>query len=226
MLKPRKRLVKAKLKEDKLLTFIARAQAWATKSQKPLLYGVGAAVVLAAGFTAIRVSRVSAGKTAAYEELLARDAFSRGDLDDALNRANAIASDYSGTHSASVASLLQGRIYEQRGELDEAEKAYRKLLGEYAGDEYLGFGALIGLGAVAYGREDFIQAGEFYKRAADKFPHHFSAAEALLNAGRAFKKGGKLDEARRVWRLALSGYPKSRLAGEIRGELENVEFMR
>ena len=226
MLKPRKRLVKAKLKEDKLMVFIARVQGWAFKNQKLLLYVVGAIVVIAAGISAISLSRAAAQKSAAYEELLARDAFARGNLDEALNRANTIVSDYSGTRSASMALLLQGLIYEQRGDLDKAEEAYQELADDYAGDQYLGFNAQVRLGAVAYGKEEYNNAGELYLKAANAFPQHFSAPEALLNAGKAFQKGGKLDEARKVWRKALTEYPKSRLAGDIRTSLENVEFIR
>jgi len=223
MLKPRKRLVKAKLKEDKLLIFTARVQSWAMKYQRHLLYGAGAIVVIVALGVAYGMSKSSANKNAAYEVFLAWDAFNRAEYDQAATHAKTVMDDYPGTSSASAAMMLQARVHEQRGEYDEAMKLYREVI-DANDDSYLTFGAYSAAGAIYYGKGEYTEAAKNYEAAADNYPQHFSAAAALLDAGKSLKKVGKFDAAKKVLRRALSDYPKSRVLGEVRTELEELEF--
>jgi TolA-binding protein len=225
MLKPRKRLVKTKIREDKLLVFTARVQGFASRNQRPILYVVGGVVVVAAFAGILVTSKASAERKAAYESFLARDAYSRGDLNEVITRTNTVIDDYAGTKGAAMALMLKGRVHEQLAEYEEAIQVYEELIRKYPGNDYLAFAAHLALGAIYKGRGDFLNAGRNYTDAAIKYPGHFDAPEALLDAGKSYRRAGAYDRARRTLRLVLSDHPKSRAATRARTELEDIEWL-
>ncbi len=226
MLKPRKRLIKAKLKEDKLVTRTAQVQTFVREYSSKIIYALIVVVAVAAIGVSIVLSRASAQKKAAFVGMQARDAYGSGDLDETLMQANIILEDYPGTRSAAVAMMLKGRVYEQRGEISEAIEAYRRLVDKYGKHDYLGFGAYYSLGSIYYGQEDYEEAALWFTDGATRYPKHFNAPYSLLEAGRSLKKCRKYDRARVVLRKVLAEYPKSRAISKARSELEEIEFMQ
>jgi TolA-binding protein len=225
MLKPRKRLAKTKLKEDRFVIFTAQAEAWFEQHRKQALYGILALVVLLAAGIAFKLSKSSAEENASFQELMARDAFARSDLDSTLVRANAILDDYSGTNAAAVALMLKGRVYETRAQYDDAVKAYQDLVKDYGNREYLAFGAYYALATISIGKGDYEKAGDLYSQAANKYPSHFNASVALLEAGKAFEKIHNYPQAKAAYKKAISDYPKSRASDTARDNLAKLEFM-
>jgi len=225
MLKPRKRLVKAKLKEDRFVILTAKAEVWFEEHRQHVLYGVVAVVAAVALGLAIGWSKSSTAKNAAFDEMMARDAFARAAFDSALIRANAILEDYSGTSSAAVALMLKGRIFEQRAQFEEAFKAYEEVIDDYSDQAYLAFGAYYALGTIAHGKSDWEKAAEYYEKAASKYPDHFNAAVALLEAGKALDKAHRYPQAKSVYNKILKDYPKSRSVDAARDNLAKLEFM-
>jgi len=225
MLKPRKRLVKAKLKEDKLVTRTAQVQAFVHENSSMITYVLLAVVALVAIGFAIGLSRASAERKATFVNMQARDAYGRGDLDETLTQANIILEDYPGTRSAATAMMLTGRVHEQRGEIPEAIEAFRKLIDKYDRNEYLSFAAYYSLGSIYYGQEEYQEAARWFSDCAARFPKHFNTPYSLLEAGRAYKKSRKYDQAKSVLRKILTDYPKSRAVAKAREELEKIEFM-
>jgi TolA-binding protein len=225
MLKPKKRLVKAKLKEDRFVIFTAQAEAWFETHRRELMYGAVAVVVVVAGIFVYNWSRTTAANNAMFDELLVRDAFARSDLDSAMIRADAIIEDYSGTNSAAVALMVKGRVQEARAQFDDAVKTYQQVVDDYSSNKYLGFGAYYALATIALGRLDYSKAGELYSKAADKYADHYNASTALLEAGKAYEKANKYPEAKQVYRKVISDYPKSRSTDTARDNLAKLEFM-
>ena len=86
MIKPKKRLVKAKLKEDRFVIFTAQAEAWLEANRNIVMYGIAGIVLVVALGLFISWSKDSSEKKAAFAELLARDALARSALDSALYR--------------------------------------------------------------------------------------------------------------------------------------------
>ncbi len=226
MIKPRKRLVKAKIKEDRLVTYTAKAQTYYDQNRRTIFLGILGAVVILAIVVGVVLTKSSAEKQSAYESLLVRDAFSRGDLDKALIHINIIMEDYPGTRSAAIAMMIKGRVHEQRGELNEAVETFKKLTDKYADQDYLAFGAYYSLGSILYSWAEYSEAGRYYATGASRYPNNFNAPYSLLEAGRCFKKSGKYKQANQAFRQVLSEYPKSRAVRNARSELEEIEFMR
>lgn len=227
MLQARKGLVKTtEKKEDRLLVYSAKIQRFYGQYARAIIYVIGALIVLAIVAGVLVWSKKTEERNAAFAELMARDAFSRGDIDSTLSRANLILDQYPGTTSAAVALMLKGRAHEQRGEFDDAEWAYRELLRKYSEYEYLGYGAHKALGAILNGRGDFAAAGEEFLAAATKYPNVFDAPNALIDAGKNFEKASRYDDAKRAYLMVVKKYSKSRSVDEARRNLTALEFMR
>lgn len=225
MLKPRKRLLKAKIKEDTLVTYTANVQAFYDRNSKVILYGIIGAVVVLAVVFGIALTRSSAEKQVGFECLLARDAIGRDMLDKALTHVNIILEDYPSTQSAAEAMMLKARIHERRGELNEAVEIFKKLINDHSNQNYLAFGAYYSLGSILYSWGEYDEAGRYFATGATSYPRHFNAPNALLEAGRCNKTSGKYKQASRLLRQILTEYPKSRTVQKARSELEEIEFM-
>lgn len=226
MLKPRKRLVKAKLKEDKLLTYTAKGQKILDEYGRYILYGVIAVVLIISAGLGWNWSKSAAEKDAAFNELLAREAYSMGDLDGSLAKAQVVIDDFPGTNSAAMALSLKGKIHEQRAEFPQAIDVYRELINNYKDHPYLAFGAYFALGAIYYGQSEYEQSARYYAEAAQRYPDHFNAPVSLVEAGRSLKKISRYEEAKRIFRRVLSDYSKSRAVSNARDELADIEFMQ
>jgi len=225
MLKPRKRLVKSKLKEDKLVTFTVNTQMFVNKNSKMLGIGIGAVVVIIIAVSFFNMSSNSAEIQSTFDEMMARDAYARGEFDETLTRIDGILEEYSSTNSAASALMLRGRIYQQSGDVSAAEEAYAEVVRKHSSEEYLSFGANVSLAIIAHGREDYSLAADKYIDAVNKNPGHFSAAVALLEAGICLEKVSKYEEAKRTYLRILKSYLKSRSADKARNNLAELEFM-
>lgn len=225
MLKPRKRLVKSKLKEDKLLTFTFRVQETFRTYRKTVSYILATVLVLVVAYGLVSSSKRSAIQQSAFEELMARDAYSRGELDETLSRIEVILNEYPNSPSAASALMLKGRIYQQRGEYAMAEEAFKEVTRKFPDNDYLAFGAYYALGSIYYGKRDYSESAKYYQGAAKRYPHHFNAPYALVEAAGSLEKISKYEEAGRLYRTVLKEYPKSRVADKARTNLSELEFM-
>lgn len=222
--KPRKRLVKAKLKEDKLLAFTAKAQKFGRTNRKTIVFGVSGVVLVAIIASLLIYSHKTTENNSSFMELMVRDAYSRGELDQTLEYANALLEDYPNTNSAATALLLKGRVHEQRGEYDQAIEHFEELINRHSDQPYLSFAAYYALGAIHEGMNEYEAAARYYQKAANKYSTHFNAAVALLEAGESFEKASRYDEAKSAYQKVLSTYSKSRSADKARTNLAVLEF--
>lgn len=224
MQKAGKSLIKASAQKDKILTYTEQAQLLWEKHNRQITYVLIGIVVLVGGWIGWNMIQKANYAKADYEEMLARDAFARSNYDEALTKAEAIIADYSGSPAAASALMMQGRIYESRGEYDLAIKSLEKLISKHGDQPYLVFGARYAIGAIHNGRGEYEKAVRYYKRAAISQPDHFQAATALLDAGRVYRKMNKRDDAKQMFRLILNKYATSREATDARSELSELEF--
>ncbi len=224
MQKPRKRLVKAKLKEDKLLVFTAKAQRFAQRNRKTFVFGAIGVILIAAVIGLYIYSHRTAENSASFIELMARDAYSRGELDETLGYTANILKDFSGTSAAATALLLEGRVHEQRGEYEQAIEAFEQLISKHGDQPYLGFAACNALGTIYFGMQDYEIAAKYYQKAANNYPGHYNSAVALVDAGESYEKASRYEEAKNVYQKVLTAYGKSRSADKARTNLTKLEF--
>lgn len=220
-----KTVSKPKEREKTSLEGLRHLRDWVSLYRTHLLYGGLGVVVLIIAATAVLWSRASSREEAALEELLARDAFSRGDYDSALTRAEAIIERYEGSYSAAVAWVIKGKVYEARGFFEPAKKAFERVIDKYGEHPYLAFGAYYALGNIAWGEGDFNRAAKYFEEGVRRYPKHFHAPNALVKAGDAMVRLQVDSKAKEFYRRVIENYPKSRAASRAREELARLEFV-
>ena len=223
--KPKKkiRIRKHDLKEDHFVTGTLQFTTWVREHQNTVLAGVAVVVVVAILATVISTSRSRSRETAVrllgQVELL----YSRGQLEQAIQQAQMLTDQYSGSREAgrAVFYMADSRIKLER--YDEAVISYQTYIEDYHADKTLTAASYTGMATCYEQMEDFSQAGQWYLRTAKEIPEYYGAPEALMNAGRCFTLTGESEMAMEAYRLLIEKYPESRLLPEAKMELATLE---
>lgn len=209
MLKPRTRLTKKKLKEDKLVTAYFKAIDYYQLYQKYILGGVGALVILILLIVYISQTREANELKASGDLSAARAQLARMNYPAAIDSLQKIIVRYEGTRSAGDATFYLANTYFQRQEFDLAEKYYQDYLDSYSGDPIISYSAMAGVAACLEEKEEYKAAADMYEKAASKYDKVFSAAEGLMSAGRCYDAAGIKEKAKEMYQLVVEKYPNS-----------------
>lgn len=224
MLKPKKRLTRREIKEDKFVTTYAKVTKYLQTHSK-IVYGVAAGlVVLIMAVYLIKAGRRAAEGKAAVELARGLAAYERLDLTAATDILRTAVEDYGGTKNGTLALLhLANTLYDQ-GQYAEARRYYQKFARRVRGVEFL---AAAGRAAVAECLEqerDYAKAAAQYEEVAKDYDEQPHAPRCLLAAGRCYALAGMKEQAERVLRTLLEKYPDAQektqaelVLGEVRG---------
>jgi tetratricopeptide (TPR) repeat protein len=198
---------------------------WA-KYSKPIMIGLGAIVLLVAGYLYYSNSK-SGDQRKAEESVFKAEEFYRMDsLDKALNGDGVnqgllrVISRYSGSPAANRARLMAGSIYLRKGDYKNAIKHLEEFSSDVdqvqaratalLGDAY----AEMGAAANNNGNKD--KAAGLYKKAAATFEKDdVNAPDYLFRAGYLYESMGKNKEAIEAYKQIKEKYPKSDRAFDI-----------
>jgi len=219
MLKPRKRITKQQIKEDKLVTFTAKASSFYTENSRTIMAVAGVLVVLAVAVGFFINSRAQAEKTATFDLTLAKIEIGQQNYDTAAEKLTKIIENYSGTRSAADALFFLGNVYLSQGNWEQARATFQRYLSDYGRDRQLAPAATAGIGLADEQEKEFQEAAQQYLQAADRYPQMYNAPQYLLDAGRCFGLAGDTARAREMFQSIIDRYPKSELKTQAEDEL-------
>ncbi len=228
MLKPRKRLSRKEIKEDKLVTYYVKAQKIAGAYGKQISYaGIAViAVLLILLFMAQskRKAEIAAsgqlGIAELYYSQYMTQPFSETDHASLIEQMRAVADSYPGTESAGKAVFYQANLYFVNNDFDNAELHYRKYISDYDNNRLFGASSRAGIAACFESREMFLDAADWYQRAYRKAAGSFDAPDYLRSAARCFKLAENYTESRKMLELLVAEFPSSPIAEEGKFLLE------
>lgn len=213
MLKPRKRLTKRQIKEDKFITYYFKAQNFISQNSRYFMWGlIGIPVVIFASFILSNIQKEKE-QNANIELSKARIEYFAKNYETAISTLNNLVESYGGTKAGKKGLYYLANAYFMSKNFDEAEEYFRKFLGE-SSDPDLTVSALAGVAASQEEREDFSTAAETYKEAADKYEDGFMAPQNLYNSARCFSLSGKTQEAAGILTILIEKYSASRIKNE------------
>jgi len=198
MQKPRKRLSKKQLKEDKLVTYTFLVRDFIEENWKKITIGIIAVLIVIALVFIYINSKKKATQDASYQLSIAERKYLNGDYENAIKELSLVANNFSGTSSAGVAVFYLANSYFFIEDYKNAEENYRKYINDYGGDKDLLCSAYSGLGAVYEEKKEYQKAAEYYMQAAEKFPKNFQAPECMLDAARCYKYAGNYQKAEKI----------------------------
>ncbi len=209
---------KHELREDKVVTFYARAWEYFDQNRK-LVYAALAGLVLLV-LAAIGYVFYQNEQSAEAEQHLAQivSIYEAGSyqeaLDGTIDRLGLIeiTEEYGGTQAGNLAHFYAADALYQLGEYDRALEHFEAF---DASSDFIGASAVAGQAAVYENRGEFERAGELYRRAAYLYENPLSTPQYLVSAGRAFELAGMFDEAQEAYEVVQDDYPDSEAAGNI-----------
>ena len=217
MLRPRKRLTKREIKEDKFLEFVLRASVFVRKHRTHLIGGVLAIVLAVVGTNLALKGRETKQLEAAELLADARMAGTGGQVDEAIRLGEQIIRDFGSTRSAQEALVLLGNAYFDMERYDQAMELFQRYLKESnQEEEILRYAAWSGLAACLEEQGRYGEAGEQYRQYGDENRGSPYAAWMLLDAARCFKLSGEKGKAEAVLERILVAYPDSEVAFKAR----------
>jgi len=236
MLKPRKRITRKEIKQDKLVTVYFKVNEWLGENSKIVTAGFAAVVII---FTAafLYSSHKSANEDKASQELavaerLFEDSQYRDAIDklnvlvdnysgtksgriedsqyrDAIDKLNVLVDNYSGTKSGRIGKFFLASAHYNLGEYGLAEVNFRNFLSKPIDDPLLVSSAMNGVAASLEQQDKFTEAAKQYENAAKKYPQEIYASSALFNAARCYQKAENNQKAVILLEEILKEYPKS-----------------
>lgn len=206
------------LREDKVVTFYARAWQFVDENRTIVYAAVAGFVVLVAAIIGYVVYQNA--QAAEAEGMLAQiiPVYEQGSLQQALDGTGdrlgllEIADEYGGTAAGNLAHFYAADALFNMGEYDRALEHFEAF--DKSAD-FIGASAYAGEAAVYESREEYERAGDLYRRAAYHFENDLTSPEYLMNAGRAYELGGLYDEALAQYEAVQTEYPESAQASRI-----------
>lgn len=210
MLTPRKRIRKKDLKEDKLVTFYFKSQAWVDEHLKEITIGLLAIVAIIAGIGLFAYLHNKAEKTASVEFSKAVRTFQAMDYRGSIREFSMLVSKYGSTRSGKLARFYLAQSHYQNGEYDQAAKQFRKAAGALSGDKQLKAAALAGEAAALEQQGKYAEAAKKYEALAERYKNIPKAPYYLLRAARCLQLAGDAQKAAAFYQRIITDFPDSR----------------
>ncbi len=134
MLKPKRRVTRQQIKEDKLVTFAAKASDFYDSNSRNILVGAGILVVLVVVVVFYFNSRAQAEREATFELTMAKIEIGQGNLEVAKNKLIQLIDTYGGTPSGGDASFFLGNVQLFQKNWERAVQAFQQYLDRFGKD--------------------------------------------------------------------------------------------
>ena len=183
------------------------------------------AAMLAAAIAVVAWFIVASGRRkeefAARSLNQARTAAEAGNLPLASSELQKLISAYKGTDAASEAVITLNQVRMINGQNELAVVGLREFLNGNPPEQYRTPASGL-LAAALENAKQWEEAGKAYTQASNMAEVEYLKAQYLADAGRAYRLGGKLDEAARAYRTILQKYPKSSSVTEAQVRLAEI----
>ena len=184
-----------------------------------------AAAAIAAVIAVVAWFVVASGKRkeafAARSLNQARTAAEAGNLPLASSELQKLISAYKGTDAASEAVITLNQVRMINGQNELAVVGLREFLNGNPPEQYRTPASGL-LAAALENAKQWDEAGKAYTQASNTAEVEYLEAQYLVDAGRAYRLGGKLDEAAAAYRTILKKYPKSSSVTEAQVRLAEI----
>jgi TolA-binding protein len=199
----------------------SQAVEWVRKNRRAATAGGAAVVIVAAGAWFVLSAKARKETFAARALRDAQAAVAAGNVPLATNDLSRLVVSYRGTPAAQEAAILLGQLRLTQGAADSAIRELTAFAESGPSPRFLAAAQNL-LGAALEQQGRFAEAGEAFQRAASVWPYDYLKAQALLEAGRAFRAAGDTARAAAAYARIVADYGDSPSAVEARLRLGEV----
>ena len=214
MLKPKKKITKREIKEDKLVTTYFELRQWIDQNRKRVS-SVSFMVIIAAAATWFYLNNRAAddlnattdlGEVMRYYDDGKFDLAIKGVPQDNIRGLEQIVSDYGSTPSGELAKLYLGNCYFAEGRIDKALTIYKDT---DISDKSIGASVQAGIAACYEAKGNHEEAARYYEGAASADVKNFHTAENLYHAAENYALAGSKDKASDLLKRLKREFPLS-----------------
>ena len=210
MMKPRKRITKKQMKQDKFVTQTFKVFEYVQEHSRTLFLGaIGIIAVLLIGFVIMNSKKQKEIKAEAQLGR-AQIAYQAGDYTNAIRFFEPVLRLYKGTRSATQATYFLANCHFFLEDYDKALEYYENYATKSHRLPSLAAAAIAGAAACYEQKGEYAEAGRRYEKAASEYQDLYLSPSYLLSAGRCYKESGDTENARRVCQKIVDLYPESR----------------
>jgi len=181
---------------------------WYQRHQRYVLAGIVILAVLALAAWFVMASGKRKEEFAARSLNQARAAAEAGNLPLASSELQRLISAYQGTDAASEAVITLNQVRMVNGQSELAVVGLREFLAAKPKQQYVPPATGL-LGAALENSKHWVEAANAYTQASNAADVDYLKAEYLVDAGRAFREGGRSEDAAKAYRTVLQKYPRT-----------------
>jgi tetratricopeptide (TPR) repeat protein len=204
MLKPKKKVTKQDLKEDKFVKFSLQAKSWFDENYQKIMriaLGIGAIIVILLFYY---YNSQETAKEANSQLGIAEIEYKNGNLAKASERLIKLIDDYDGTDSADKGMFLLANIYYQQKKYEDAQVYFDRFIGAYSGSNILLASGYAGLAACEEVGKNYSEAADLYEQAAELAPDFPESDNYYYMSALCYKRAGDLEKARSLFEQLAS----------------------
>lgn len=181
---------------------------WYQQRQRPLVAGIVILTALALGGWFVLASGTRKEAFAARSLNQARAAAEAGNLPLASSELQKLIAAYKGTDAASEAVITLNQVRMINGQSELAVVGLREYLASKPKPQYVTPATGL-LAAALENSKRWIEAANAYTQASNAAEVDYLKAKYLVDAGRAFREGGRPEDAAKAYRAVLQKYSKA-----------------
>ena len=200
MLKPKKRITKHELKEDKFVKTTLQVKTYIDENYRQVVTVVLAVFAIIVLFIVYGQLKSDTHMEAQAELGIAQIEYTNNNLDKASARLISLIDEYGGTDEGQQGMLMLANIYFIQNKYQDAEKYFQDFVDSYSGSEILVASGYSGLASCKEVDKDFAAAADLYEKAADVAPDYIEADNFRFLCGLNYKKAGNVSDASRIFR--------------------------
>jgi tetratricopeptide (TPR) repeat protein len=229
MLKPKKKITKQELKQDKLVTWYFKVSEKFSQYQKQITTGAGilVGVLVLLYFVIIKPAQENKeiSKTALSDIMYFYDAKQYDLAISGVPERNVvglkqIVEEYGSTEAGETAKIYLGNIYFMKMDYQNAKKYFEDYSGK---NDIYKVSALSGIASVYEAQKQNKEAAEYFEKAANKASSEILSPENLLNASRNYNLAGNKQKAIELLEKIKKEYPKSAYAKDVERYIAEYE---
>lgn len=208
MLKPKKKLTKRQMKEDKLVTYYFKFTEYVKQNSRMISTGVSVFIIILLVIFLYERNQQDKERRASVEFTKAKAEYFQNNYESAINILQDLIANLGGTKSSKEGAYFLANAYYQLRKYSDAQEYYRKYL-DNGDDDILEASALSGIAACYEETGKYLEAAETYKKAAEKYRDGFAAPANLYNAARCFVLAGQKQAASDLLKQLIESYSSS-----------------
>lgn len=205
MLKPKKRITKQDLKEDKFVKTTLQVKSYIDENYRQVVtvvLGIFAVIVI---FIVYGQLKKESAMEAQAELGIAQIEYSNNNLDKASERLLNLIEEYGSSEEGQQGMLMLANIYFVQNKYADSEKYFQEFVDSYSGSDILLSSGYAGLASCKEVDKDYSNAAELYEKAADAAPDYIEADNFRYLSGLCYKKAGNVENASRIFQAIIDG---------------------